>query len=72
MYMRKLAVGPRRAARSTCSSRWARTCRRSPTRSAGVPNDITTIVLDRPRHHDLIEDIRASGARHQADPGRDR
>src|SRR2546427_419161 len=27
------------------------------------PNDITTIVLDRPRHHDLIEDIRASGAR---------
>jgi fructose-1,6-bisphosphatase II len=26
-------------------------------------NDITTIVLDRPRHHDLIEEIRASGAR---------
>ena len=25
--------------------------------------DITTIVLDRPRHHDLIEDIRAAGAR---------
>jgi fructose-1,6-bisphosphatase II len=26
-------------------------------------NDITTIILDRPRHHDLIEEIRASGAR---------
>ena len=26
-------------------------------------NDITTIVLDRPRHHDLIEEIRNSGAR---------
>jgi fructose-1,6-bisphosphatase II len=26
-------------------------------------NDITTIVLDRPRHHDLIEDIRRAGAR---------
>ena len=26
-------------------------------------NDITTIVLDRPRHHDLIEEIRAAGAR---------
>jgi len=26
-------------------------------------NDITTIVLDRPRHHDLIEEIRGSGAR---------
>ena len=25
--------------------------------------DITTIVLDRPRHHDLIEEIRAAGAR---------
>src|SRR5436305_13791358 len=27
------------------------------------PNDVTTIVLDRPRHHDMIEDIRAAGAR---------
>ena len=26
-------------------------------------NDITTIVLDRPRHHDLIEEIRRAGAR---------
>src|SRR6266702_1793403 len=26
-------------------------------------NDVTTIVLDRPRHHDLIEEIRSSGAR---------
>src|SRR5207302_8953000 len=26
-------------------------------------NDITTIVLDRPRHHDLLEEIRGSGAR---------
>ena len=26
-------------------------------------NDVTTIVLDRPRHHDLIEEIRAAGAR---------
>jgi fructose-1,6-bisphosphatase II len=25
--------------------------------------DITTIVLDRPRHHDLVEEIRAAGAR---------
>ena len=26
-------------------------------------NDITAIVLDRPRHHDLIEELRASGVR---------
>src|ERR1700686_4342583 len=25
--------------------------------------DVTTIVLDRPRHHDLIEEIRGAGAR---------
>src|SRR3712207_6771180 len=25
--------------------------------------DITTIVLERPRHHDLVEEIRAAGAR---------
>ena len=40
-----------------------RTSRRSPTPSAARSNDITTIVLDRPRHHDLIEEIRAAGAR---------
>src|SRR5205823_10408106 len=28
-----------------------------------MTGDITTIVLDRPRHHDLIDDIRAAGAR---------
>jgi fructose-1,6-bisphosphatase II len=27
------------------------------------PNDVTAIVLDRPRHHDLIEELRQSGAR---------
>jgi fructose-1,6-bisphosphatase II len=27
------------------------------------PNDITTIILDRPRHHDLIEEVRNAGAR---------
>jgi fructose-1,6-bisphosphatase II len=26
-------------------------------------NDITALVLDRPRHHDLIEELRAAGAR---------
>ena len=26
-------------------------------------NDLTTIILDRPRHHDLIEEIRNAGAR---------
>ena len=64
MYMRKMAVGPARARHgSTSRDRSATTSARSPTRSAARSNDITTIVLDRPRHHDLIEEIRAAGAR---------
>ena len=52
-----------RAGRSTSGGRSPRTSRRSPTRSAAGSRDITTIVLDRPRHHDLIEEIRVAGAR---------
>src|SRR5438876_8421252 len=63
MYMRKMAVGPR--------ARGAIDLRRPVAENIGAiadafgrtVNDVTTIVLDRPRHHDLIEDIRAAGAR---------
>jgi fructose-1,6-bisphosphatase II len=63
MYMRKLAVGPR--ARAAIDLR-----RPVAENIAGIAEafgrsvqDVTTIVLDRPRHHDLIEEIRAAGAR---------
>jgi fructose-1,6-bisphosphatase II len=63
MYMRKMAVGPR--ARGTIDL--LRTVEENVGAIADAfgrnVNDITTIVLDRPRHHDLIEDIRRSGAR---------
>jgi fructose-1,6-bisphosphatase II len=63
MYMRKMAVGPR--------ARGAINLRRPIAENiVGIadafgrsPNDVTTIVLDRPRHHDLIDEIRAAGAR---------
>jgi fructose-1,6-bisphosphatase II len=63
MYMRTMAVGPR--AKDAIDLRRpvdenVRAIAESFGRQVG---DITTIVLDRPRHHDLIEDIRASGAR---------
>ena len=61
--MRKMAVGPRARGAIDLMSRSRRTSGRSPRRSAGTSNDITTIVLDRPRHHDLIEEIRRAGAR---------
>ncbi len=46
---------PRSAPRRTSSG--------SPPRSAAKPNDITVIVLDRPRHEKLIADLREAGAR---------
>lgn len=63
MYMRKIAVGPvgrgcidLRAPIADNVAAVAEAFRRK-------PNDITAIVLDRPRHHDLIEELRDAGAR---------
>jgi fructose-1,6-bisphosphatase II len=63
MYMRKMAVGP--VARGNIDLR-----RPVGENIEGIAEafgrrvgDITTIVLERPRHHDLIEEIRAAGAR---------
>ena len=63
MYMRKMAVG----------AAGARQDRPAPPDGREHPgdrrsvrpqvNDVTTIILDRPRHHDLIEEIRDAGAR---------
>jgi fructose-1,6-bisphosphatase II len=63
MYMRTVAVGPR--AKDVIDllkpvSENVAAIAGAFGRQAG---DITTIVLDRPRHHDLIEEIRAAGAR---------
>ncbi len=63
MYMRTVAVGPR--ARGSISllrpvGDNIRAIADAFGRNAG---DVTTIVLDRPRHHDLIEEIRSAGAR---------
>jgi fructose-1,6-bisphosphatase II len=63
VYMRKMAVGP--VARGTIDLR--RPIGENVDAIAQAfgrnPNDITAIVLDRPRHHDLIEEIRNAGAR---------
>jgi fructose-1,6-bisphosphatase II len=63
VYMEKIAVGPR--------GRGAVDVNRTPTenlralsRAVGLPvNDLTAVILDRPRHTDLIAEVRASGAR---------
>jgi fructose-1,6-bisphosphatase II len=63
MYMRKMAVGPVARGRISLSQPVAENIRSIADAFGRMVPDITTIVLDRPRHHDLIEEIRASGAR---------
>jgi fructose-1,6-bisphosphatase II len=63
MYMRKMAVGPRALGRIELSAPVGDNIRSIADAFGRMVNDITAIVLDRPRHHDLIEEIRAAGAR---------
>jgi fructose-1,6-bisphosphatase II len=63
IYMRKMAVGPRARGRISLDRPIAENIRAIAEAFGRNVNDVTTIVLDRPRHHDLIEEIRAAGAR---------
>jgi fructose-1,6-bisphosphatase II len=63
MYMRKMAVGPRARGAIDLNKSIEENVRAIADAFGRNVNDITTIVLDRPRHHDLIEDIRRAGAR---------
>ena len=63
VYMEKLAVGPKAAGSVDM--------RRSPTENLEAVakalgksiRDVTVVILDRPRHKELIEEVRSSGAR---------
>jgi fructose-1,6-bisphosphatase II len=63
MYMRKMAVGPRVRGHIELARPVGDNIRSIAAAFGRMTNDITAIVLDRPRHHDLVEEIRASGAR---------
>jgi fructose-1,6-bisphosphatase II len=63
MYMRKLAVGPRARGSIDLLRPVAENVQGIADAFGRRVNDVTTIILDRPRHHDLIEEIRNSGAR---------
>jgi fructose-1,6-bisphosphatase II len=63
MYMRRMAVGPRAKGRIDLTRPIGDNIAAIAESFGRNANDITTIVLDRPRHHDLIEEIRAAGAR---------
>ena len=63
MYMRKMAVGPVARGRIDLTRPVADNLAAIADAFGRRVRDITTIVLDRPRHHDLVEEIRAAGAR---------
>jgi fructose-1,6-bisphosphatase II len=63
MYMRKMAVGPRARGAIDLLRPMGQNIEAIADAFGRRVNDVTTIVLDRPRHHDLIEEIRAAGAR---------
>jgi len=63
MYMRKMAVGPRARGSIDLLRPVAENVEAIAAAFGRRVNDVTTIVLDRPRHHDLIEEIRNAGAR---------
>ena len=62
-YMEKLAVGPEAAGAVDIAAPVAENIRRvAKAKEVGVA-DVTVCVLDRPRHRDLIAEIRRTGAR---------
>ena len=63
MYMRSMAVGPRARGQISLERPVAENIRAIAEAFGRNVGDVTTIVLDRVRHHDLIEEIRAAGAR---------
>jgi fructose-1,6-bisphosphatase II len=63
MYMRKMAVGPLARGSIDLNQPVGENIRSIATAFGRMVNDITAIVLDRPRHHDLVDEIRQAGAR---------
>jgi fructose-1,6-bisphosphatase II len=63
MYMRKMAIGPQARGAIDLRRPVGENIHAIASSFGRSVNDVTTIVLDRPRHHDLIEEIRAAGAR---------
>jgi len=63
MYMRKMAVGPVARGRISLSQPISDNLRSIADGFGRTVGDVTALILDRPRHHDLIAEIRAAGAR---------
>jgi fructose-1,6-bisphosphatase II len=63
MYMQKIVVGARAAGRIDIDKPIAENIQAIAEAHGRTPREITVITLDRPRHEDLIAEIRSTGAR---------
>jgi fructose-1,6-bisphosphatase II len=62
-YMDKLVTGPEAADYVDITAPAAVNIRRVARAKKGTPEDVTVVVLDRPRHDGLVKEIRETGAR---------
>ncbi|MEU0673221.1 MULTISPECIES: class II fructose-bisphosphatase [unclassified Streptomyces] len=62
-YMDKLVTGPEAADFVDIDAPVSVNIRRVAKAKRGTPEDVTVVILDRPRHQGLIEEIRETGAR---------
>ncbi len=62
-YMKKLITGPEAADVVDIRDPVAENIRRVAKAKGSEPEDVTVVLLDRPRHSDLVDEIRKTGAR---------
>ncbi|PRY01917.1 class II fructose-bisphosphatase [Allonocardiopsis opalescens] len=62
-YMEKLVTGPEAADHVDIGAPVADNIRAVARAKGGSPQDVTVVILDRPRHQDLVREVRAAGAR---------
>ena len=62
-YMKKLAAGPEAANVVDIDAPPAANITAVAKAKGITPHDVTVVILDRPRHEDLIKEVRAAGAR---------
>jgi fructose-1,6-bisphosphatase II len=62
-YMEKLATGPEAAEVVDIRLPVAENIRRTAKAKGSQPEDVTVVLLDRPRHETIVEEVRATGAR---------
>jgi len=62
-YMEKIAAGPEAAHVLDINAPTAENIRRVAKAKHGSPEDVTVCILDRPRHQQLIREVRDAGAR---------